>query len=79
MCDFWARVKLRKMATDEVAQDMYLSIHKYDNPGHTKIDDAIIAYWAAFGLKNIERLCEEEPDLCSKINTVQQKIISLLA
>jgi hypothetical protein len=79
MCDFWARVKLRKMTTDEVAQDMYLSISECDNPGHARLDDAIIEYWAAFGVKNIVRLCEEEPDLCSKITVVEQKVKSLLS
>jgi hypothetical protein len=79
MCDFWARVKLRKRTTYEVAQDMYLSIQKCDNPGHTKLDDAIIKYWASFGVKNIGRLCEEEPELCSKIVAVEQEVRSRLS
>lgn len=77
MCDFWARVKLRKRTIDEIVHDMYLSIRKCDNPGHTKLDDAIIKYWAEFGVKNIERLFEEEPELCSKIVAVEQEVRSL--
>ena len=79
MCDFWARVKLRKRTTDEMAQDMYLSIRECDNPGHTKLDDAIIEYWAVFGVKNIVRLCEEEPELCSKIRQVENRVRILMS
>lgn len=74
MCDFWARVKLKKRTIDEVAQDMYLSIRECDNPKHAKLDAAIIEYWTAFGVKNIVRLCEEEPELCSKIRQVEDQV-----
>jgi hypothetical protein len=79
MCDFWARVKLRKRDTKEIAQDMYLSIRQCDNPGHTRLDDAIVEYWAAFGVKDMVRLCEEEPELCSKITSIEQRAKSLLS
>jgi hypothetical protein len=78
MCDFWARVKLRKRTIDEVAQDMYLSIRECDNPGHIKLDDAIFEYWIAFGVKNIRRLCEEEPELCTKIRQIEGQVRVLL-
>jgi hypothetical protein len=79
MCDFWARVKLRKKTTNEVAQDMYLSIRECDNPGRTQLDDAIIEYWAAFGVKNIGRLCQEAPELCSKIRQVEDQVRILMS
>lgn len=79
MCDFWARVKLRKMTTDEIALDMYLSIRECDNPGHTRLDDVIIEYWAGFGVRNIGRLCEEEPELCSKIRQVEGQVRMLMS
>lgn len=74
MCDFWARVKLRKRTIDEVAQDMYLSIRECDNPGHTKLADAIIEYWTVFGVTNIKRLCEEEPELCTKMKEINAQV-----
>ncbi|MHA2117685.1 MAG: hypothetical protein ACW98J_02085 [Candidatus Thorarchaeota archaeon] len=74
MCDFWARVKLRKRTTNEITQEMYLNIRECDNPGHTKLDDAIIEYWTAFGVKNIERLCEEDPDLCIKMKDINAQV-----
>ncbi|MFX1261428.1 MAG: hypothetical protein ACFFAZ_05040 [Promethearchaeota archaeon] len=79
MCDFWARVRLRKRATEEIAQDMYLSIRQCDNPGHTKLDDAIVEYWTAFGVKNIGRLCEEEPELSSKMKQIEDNVRILMA
>ncbi|MFW9884145.1 MAG: hypothetical protein ACFFEX_07115 [Candidatus Thorarchaeota archaeon] len=79
MCDFWARVKLRKRATEEIAQDMYLSICQCDNPGHTKLDDRIVEYWTVFGVKNIGRLCEEEPDLCSKMKQIEYQVGILMS
>ena len=79
MCDFWARVKLGKRTVDEIVQDIYLSIRECDNPGHSRLNDAIDDYWAAFGVRNIERLCEEEPELCSKIAAVKKEVKSLLS
>jgi hypothetical protein len=74
MCDFWARVRLKKSPNDELAQDMYLSIRECDNPGRIDLDDAIIEYWTTFGVKNIERLCGEEPDLCTKMNAINAQV-----
>jgi hypothetical protein len=79
MCDFWARVKLRKSALDDLAQEILLSIRECDNPGHTNLDSALIDYWAAFGVRNIKRLCEEEPDLCSKMELVNARVKMLMS
>ncbi|MFW9846824.1 MAG: hypothetical protein ACFFD6_08760 [Candidatus Thorarchaeota archaeon] len=74
MCDFWARVKLKKWSLERVTQDMFLSIGECDNPGHTDLEDAIIEYWTSFGVKSIERLCEEDPDLCLKMKQVNAQV-----
>jgi hypothetical protein len=74
MCDFWARVKLKKSTQNEIVRDMYLSVRECDNPGHVNLDDAIIEYWTAFGMRNIERLCEEEPDLCTKMKDINAQV-----
>lgn len=74
MCDFWARVKLRKSSPDDLAKEILLSIRECDNPGHIKLDDAITEYWKTFGVKNIGLLCEEEPDLCSKMKLVNAQV-----
>jgi hypothetical protein len=79
MCDFWARVKLRKSTPDELAQDVLISIRECENPGHTNLDDALIDFWVEFGVKNIGRLCEEEPDLCSKMKLVNAQVKMLLS
>jgi hypothetical protein len=79
MCDFWARVRLRKRSIEEVAQDMHLSIRQCDNPGHTELDEAIVEYWTTFGVKDIGRLCEEEPELCSKMRRIEDYARILLS
>lgn len=79
MCDFWARVKLKKTSVDEISQDAFLSVRECDNPGHTNLDDALIEFWTEFGVRSIKRLCEEEPDLCSKIKLVNAQAKLLLS
>jgi len=79
MCDFWARVKLKKSSINELAQDIYLSIRECNNPGHTDLDYAIIGYWTAFGVKSIKKLCEEEPDLCTKIKDINAHVRMLFS
>ncbi len=74
MCDFWARVKLKKTSVGELAQEVILSVRECDNPGHSNLEDALIEFWEAFGVKNIKRLCEEEPDLCSKMKLVDAQV-----
>lgn len=62
------------MTSDDVTQDMYLTIQECDNPGHTNLEDAIIEYWTSFGVKSVARLCEEEPDLCSKMKNANAQV-----
>ncbi|MFX1367511.1 MAG: hypothetical protein ACFFAY_02805 [Promethearchaeota archaeon] len=74
MCDFWARVQLRKKSTSELVQDVLERIRNFDGHDCKLADDAIEKYWSAFGIKNRARLCREEPDLCDKMKLVEQQV-----
>ncbi|MFX1559188.1 MAG: hypothetical protein ACFFBL_01245 [Promethearchaeota archaeon] len=77
MCDFWARVRLRKLHIDELVHELRLSISNCDDSGFT-LDDAFSQYWTDFGIKDLRRFCMEDPDLCSKMKQVEDRIRKLL-
>jgi hypothetical protein len=66
-CDFWAREKIRKLALDELVANIRESIVECVNNGGISKDEAIREYWTQVGIKNMDRVCEEEPDLCTKM------------
>jgi len=78
MCDFWARVKLRKKSLDVLVQDALESIKFCEGQSPKVLDDVIKEYWNHFGVKNVSRLCEEEPDLYDKMKLVEQQVRSRL-
>ncbi|MHA1636369.1 MAG: hypothetical protein ACTSUZ_17610 [Candidatus Thorarchaeota archaeon] len=66
-CDFWARIKIRKLSLDELVLSIRESLAEYKS-GNPKSEDQVIReYWAQIGIKNMDRVCEEEPDLCTKM------------
>ena len=66
-CDFWARIKIRKLSLDELVKNLQDSIVECENNGGKSKDEAIREYWAQIGIKNMDKVCEEEPDLCTKM------------
>lgn len=66
-CDFWARVKIRKLPLDELVANIRESIAECESNGGLLKDEAIREYWTQLGIKNMDRLCKEEPDLCTKM------------
>jgi hypothetical protein len=66
-CDFWARVKIRKLSLDELVLSIRESIVECESTNSMSKDEAIREYWTQIGIKNMDRVCEEEPDLCSKM------------
>ena len=65
-CDFWARIKIRKLSLDELVVSIREYIEEYSGNPMSK-DQAIQEYWKQIGIKNMDRVCEEEPDLCTKM------------
>jgi hypothetical protein len=72
MCDFWARVRLRKLHIDELAHELRSSISNCGDDVGSTLDDAFTQYWTDFGIKNFSRFCKEEPDLYSKMKLVEK-------
>lgn len=66
-CDFWARIKIRKLSLDELVTAIRNSIVECTTKDSISKEDAIREYWIQIGVKNIYRLCMEEPDLCTKM------------
>jgi len=66
-CDFWARVKIRKLSIDELVVGLGESIAKCKSNKTMSIEEAIQQYWTNIGVRNMDKLCVEEPDLCTKM------------
>lgn len=66
-CDFWARIKIRKLSLDELVTGIRESIMECKTNNSMSIEDAIHEYWSQIGVRNMDKLCTEEPDLCTKM------------
>jgi hypothetical protein len=75
-CDFWIRVKLRKQTVDEIADEVRGSIVPCRDTSGLEIGKALRDYWTAVGVKDMDLLCQEEPDLCAKIRQVEAAVYS---
>jgi len=74
MCDFWARVRLRKFDTDELVQEIQNTISICEKEIGSTLDEAFCQYWSDFGIKDIKRFCEEDPNLCSKMKQIENRV-----
>ena len=72
LCDFWARVKIRKMPEESLVQELRASIVSCREEIGLERIEALQYFWAEFGVRNMDRLCQEEPELCKKIKRVEQ-------
>ena len=66
-CDFWARIKIRKLSLDELVLNIREFLVECKVENSKSIDEAIREYWAQIGIRNMDRVCREEPDLCTKM------------
>ena len=55
MCDFWARVKIRKRTVDELVAVILDSIIECDDDSAMQYDDALEQYWRSLGVMDMER------------------------
>jgi hypothetical protein len=78
MCDFWARVKLGKLQVEELVQDLRSSISSCEGDLGSTLDDAFSQYWSDFGIKNIGRFRNENPDLFSKMRHAEEQTRMIL-
>lgn len=66
-CDFWARVKIRKLSLDELVTGIRESISECNSKNSMSLEDAIQEYWSQIGVRNMDKLCVEDPELCTKM------------
>lgn len=71
MCDFWARVKIRKSTLEELVIGIQEGIVKCHNKNALSLDEAARDYWDRLGVRNMQRLHEEEPDLYEKMKQAE--------
>lgn len=78
MCDFWARIRIRKSTLERLVESLVESIAVCSNNDSIGIEEALEEYWLLMGVRNRNRLCEEEPDLCEKMQIAEQRAIAHL-
>ncbi|MFW9891484.1 MAG: hypothetical protein ACFFFO_04740 [Candidatus Thorarchaeota archaeon] len=71
MCDYWGRVRIRKSTIKELVDGIREAIMKCECQVSLKRDDALREYWYSIGIRDMKRLCEEEPDLCTKMTEAE--------
>ena len=78
MCDFWVGVRLRKLHIDELVRDLWGSISSCEEDSGSTLGDAFSQYWTDFGINDLRRFCDEDPELCSKMNHVEEQVRMML-
>ena len=76
-CDFWARVRLGKQTVDEIVDDILDIMAPHGNCSRLEIEKALDNYWHAIGIKEMDLLRQEEPDLYAKMKQVEARVFSL--
>lgn len=72
-CDFWARVKIRKLTVNELITDIREHIKKCNKDSSMSINEILRIYWSEVGMHDLDKLCCEEPDLCAKMIDAEVK------
>jgi len=70
-CDFWSRVKLRKSSIEDLAAGIRSVVVRCQKDDSLSLENALQEYWWVFGIRDMKRLCEEEPDLCAKMREAE--------
>jgi hypothetical protein len=73
-CDFWARIKIRKRSVEELVREIYDSIIECGDGSALDIRIALDKFWYEIGIRDRDRLCREESDLCAKIIEVEDRV-----
>ncbi|RDE12792.1 MAG: hypothetical protein C4K49_09580 [Candidatus Thorarchaeota archaeon] len=75
-CDYWTRVRIRKMPIDQIVDEIRSSLSQCHDGCCQSTENALKQYWTAVGIRDMKRLCQEEPDLCDKIRQVEDEVCS---
>lgn len=71
LCDFWGRVKVRKSTVEELATGIRNVVVRCRDNDSMTLEEALQEYWRGIGIRDMKRLCEEEPDLCAKMTMAE--------
>lgn len=70
-CDFWARIKIRKSTVKKLVDGLVESTAECQSDDGKSIGNVFDEYWSLLGIRDRELLCEEEPDLCEKMQRAE--------
>lgn len=76
LCDYWARVRLRKSSIEDLVASIHESICECNTDVGLSSEDILDRFWKTLGIKSIDRLCDEDPGLCEKIAQVRQEFLN---
>lgn len=71
MCDFWARVKIKKSTLEELVTGIEDSIINLQKENSLSFNEAVRVYWSQLGVRDINRLGMEEPELLEKMKRAE--------
>jgi len=75
-CDFWARIRIDQQTIKSIIQEATRNIKACKKSELGSKRAAMDEFWSQLGVKDMERLCREEPDLCKKIQRVENVVLS---
>lgn len=75
-CDFWARIRIDQQTIKSLIQEATSSIKACKKSEYSSKRAAMDKFWGQLGIRDMDRLCEEEPDLCKKIRRVEKAVLS---
>jgi predicted RNase H-like nuclease len=75
-CDFWARIKIRRFSVEELVRQVYDDIIECETGTAFHLKIALQQFWLQLGIRDMDRLCYEDPELYNKIWEVEHQIIS---
>jgi hypothetical protein len=70
-CDYWGRVRIRKSSIEELAAGIKAIVIKCQGNNSMTREDALHEYWHMIGVRDMKKLCEEEPNLCVKMKEAE--------
>ncbi|TFG15463.1 hypothetical protein EU537_00150 [Candidatus Thorarchaeota archaeon] len=76
-CDFWARIRIQKRTLKALIKEARESIHECQDLDHDSKRVAMDGFWYQLGIRDMDRLCEEEPSLCEKIRRVERAVLPI--
>ena len=74
MCDFWGRIKIRKRYISDLVKELRELIMYNRDENHISKAESILHYWTSIGIRDLDRLSKEEPDLYAKIKKVEELV-----